>query len=404
MSAIKKLKKYQVKSKDSSHKTKTYSQQEVEQLLNELDINHAQIEAQNHALQETLDELELSRFRYADLYDYAPVGYFTLDCNGCIQEINLTAASLFGRLPEYLLGLPLINLIAKSYHKIFLNHIQKCRSINEKVVTELALNNKEGKSGMYVQLISNCVENKIGTPTNFRTIITDVSERKLLEKEISRFERLNLIGQMMASIAHEIRNPMTTVRGFLQLFREKAVQLDAREQLDLMIEELDRANSIITEFLSLAKRKNVDMQHRDLNDIIEGIYPLLKANALLADCEITLNLGNITDVVADLNEIRQVILNLVRNGLQAMPTGGILTIRTFMQNKDVILAIQDQGTGIPKEILDKLGTPFVTTKEEGTGLGLAVCYSIASRHKAQIKIETSPTGTTFYLIFSEDID
>jgi len=100
-------------------------------------------------------------------------------------------------------------------------------------------------------------------------------------------------------------------------------------------------------------------------------------------------------------EIRQLIINLVRNGLQAMSTGGNLSIRTFMTEQEIVLAIQDDGPGIAPEVLEKIGTPFYTTKENGTGLGLSVCYSIAAKHNAMIDIETSTRGTTFYVRFKK---
>jgi len=94
------------------------------------------------------------------------------------------------------------------------------------------------------------------------------------------------------------------------------------------------------------------------------------------------------------------LFNLVRNALEAMPSGGTIDIRTFTENGEVILAIQDTGNGIPKEIIEKIGTPFFTTKEQGTGLGLAICFSIATRHNAKISIESTPFGTTFLIHFS----
>jgi signal transduction histidine kinase len=97
--------------------------------------------------------------------------------------------------------------------------------------------------------------------------------------------------------------------------------------------------------------------------------------------------------------MRQMILNLVRNGLEAMPPGGNLVVKTFTDGDEVIMAVQDQGKGIEPGVLEKIGTPFFTTKENGTGLGLAVCYSIAARHNARIEIETDPEGTTFFVRF-----
>ncbi|MEN6461167.1 MAG: ATP-binding protein [Syntrophomonas sp.] len=212
-----------------------------------------------------------------------------------------------------------------------------------------------------------------------------------------RVDRLNLVGEMAASIGHEIRNPMTSVRGFLQMFEDKYIE--DKEYLNLMIEELDRANIIIGEFLSLARNRIVELKPTNLNTIIIIILPLLQANAMVQEKSITIETEDIPDILLDGKEIRQLIHNLVRNGLESMSAGGEVTIRTFMENGDVVLAIQDQGHGINSEILEKLGTPFFTTKEQGTGLGLAVCYGIAARYNAKIDIESNLTGTTFYVRF-----
>ena len=231
-------------------------------------------------------------------------------------------------------------------------------------------------------------------------LLSDITELRKMEVEMTRLDRLNVVGEMAASIGHEIRNPMTTVRGYLQLMRENKNYVQEIDYFDLMIEELDRANSIITEFLSLAKNKMVDMIPQNLNSIINKSLPLVQAKAISRDQHIKAELANhLPDLPLDNKEIRQLILNLVNNGMESMPSGGDVTIKTNIEKGDVVLAVQDQGHGIDSELLDKLGTPFFTTKEQGTGLGLAVCYRIAARHNAEIDIETSSTGTTFYVRF-----
>ncbi|MFA4885477.1 MAG: ATP-binding protein, partial [Desulfotomaculaceae bacterium] len=231
-------------------------------------------------------------------------------------------------------------------------------------------------------------------------MVTDITERKQLEKDIARLDRLSLIGEMAAGIGHEIRNPMTTVKGFLQLYCEKKDFVKYKETFDLMIEELDRANLIITEFLNLAKNKRNDPVKQSLNKIIKAIYPLIQAEAIKNDKEISLELEDLPEQLLDDKEIRQVIHNLVRNGMEAMGQKGCLTIKTFMEGDKVVLAIKDQGRGIEPEVLEKLGTPFFTTKDHGTGLGLAVCYSIAARHNAKIEVDTRPAGTTIKMRFN----
>lgn len=232
-------------------------------------------------------------------------------------------------------------------------------------------------------------------------VITDVTDRVLLEKEMSRLDRLNLIGEMAAGIAHEIRNPMTTVHGFLQVARSNRDQLPV-EIVDLMMDELTRANSIITEFLNLAKNKVSDKKNQNLNSIIKALFPLIQAEALRSSKHITINLGECPSIFIDQKEIRQLILNIALNGLDAMCPGGKLTIKTYLEEHAVVLKIKDQGSGMKPEVLDKIGTPFYTTKENGTGLGLAICYSIAERHHADIQIETGDNGTTFFIRFNNE--
>jgi two-component system, sporulation sensor kinase E len=229
-------------------------------------------------------------------------------------------------------------------------------------------------------------------------VLNDITERVHLENEMYRLDRLNLIGEMAAGIAHEIRNPMTTVQGFLQLSRNREDNLST-DFIDLMLEELNRANSIITEFLNLAKNKISVKKKQNLNAIIEALYPLIQAEAFRSNKQLKLDLGECPDISLDEKEIRQLILNIALNGLDAMTSNGNLTIKTFQDDETVVLQIKDQGQGINPEVLSKLGTPFFTTKETGTGLGLAICYSVAKRHDAQIEIETGDDGTTFSIRF-----
>ena len=231
------------------------------------------------------------------------------------------------------------------------------------------------------------------------TSMIDITEQKRIEQEMARLSDLNLIGEMAASIGHEIRNPMTSVRGFLQLFKDK--YLEDAEFLDLMIEELDRANSIISEFLGMAKNKIVHLQPEYIDQVVKNIYPMLEAEANYKEIKINLELSKPPMPIIDQNEIRQVIFNLARNGMEAMSAGGSLTIGTAVEEGDIVLYVKDEGTGVNPEIIDKIGTPFITTKEKGTGLGLAVCYSIAARHNARLDFESSSLGTTFKMRFTQ---
>ncbi|HWR05795.1 two-component system sensor histidine kinase NtrB [Sporomusa sp.] len=374
--------------------------QEAQWLKYELQDRELDLEIQCQAMQDVLGELEESRNRYADLYDFAPVGYVTFDERACIREINLTGAALLGMERSRLFGMPMAVFVDKDSCKKFFDHLRSCRLSGKKVITELRLTSQNA-AVTDAQLISMPLLHTDGHDLQYRTIIADTTERKLMEKEISRMDRLHLVGEMAAGIAHEIRNPMTTVRGYLQSFLRKKEFAQFNSQLELMISELDRANSIITEYLSLARNKPVNQSLQSLNEIIETLLPLMVSDALLKGMIIVTELADdIPDFCLDVQEMRQLLLNLSRNGFDAMLPGGKLTVGTFIEDEQVVLFIQDQGTGIPSELQQKLGTPFLTTKETGTGLGLPICYSIAHRHNAKIDVKTGESGTIFMVKFS----
>lgn len=229
----------------------------------------------------------------------------------------------------------------------------------------------------------------------------EAEKRERTEQEVAKLERLNIIGQLAAGLGHEVRNPITTIRGFLQLLQDKTDLLEYKNYFDLMIEELDRTNSIITGFLSMTKNKPTELKRQSLNKLLDNLFPLLLADAYSQDKRCVFEPGDLSDLDIDTNEITQLVLNLARNGLDAMSPNGCLTINTFMDGQDIVLSVSDEGTGIDAEHLSKLGTPFFTTKESGTGLGLPMCFSIADRHKAVIEFESSPNGTTFFVRFPQ---
>ncbi|WP_245692957.1 ATP-binding protein [Sporomusa acidovorans] len=257
------------------------------------------------------------------------------------------------------------------------------------------------KDGKVIWFEQKCVPvyDKSGNLEAVEGIIRDVTVRKELEQVVSRVECMNMVGEMAANVAHEIRNPMTTVRGYLQMLEKKQPCPACKERFAIMIEELDRANTIISEYLTLAKDKRADLKNCSLNRIVTSLFPLMQAHAAASNSHIELELTDVPELFLDENEIRQLILNLVHNGLEAMPEGGNLTIGT-LHNRDVVtLSIRDQGHGIPGDIREKLGTPFLSTKDTGTGLGIPICFRIAHRHHAVIGIDTGTNGTTFTINF-----
>lgn len=237
----------------------------------------------------------------------------------------------------------------------------------------------------------------------FLVFSEDITNSKLIEKEMLRLESLNLSGEIACSICHEIRNLITTVRGFLQMMKTKQELAGYDQQLDLMIGEIDRANTIITEFLSVAKQKKIVRKKQNLNDIVNRQLLLIKANALVSNHILKIELQEIADLCMDEAEIRQLVLNLISNAFEATPMGKVVTVKTYSDGDGIVLDIVNEGKKIEAKILEKMGTPFFTTKENGTGLGLSVCYRIAERHDANILIENEAEKTTFHVRFKTNV-
>lgn len=231
-------------------------------------------------------------------------------------------------------------------------------------------------------------------------MFSDITARKESEKQKQHYEKLKVIGEMAAGVAHEVRNPMTSIKGFLQLMAENDTLHAHKSIFDLMIDEVDRVNDIITEFLDIAKDKPEKLEYCNLNPLIEAILPLLESRALKEGKSIILKLSGVSNIKVDKNEIRQLLLNLINNSLDAMDSGNSVHIITKEENERVVLSIQDEGCGIPPELLDDIATPFITTKDQGTGLGVPICFSIANRNNAKIDYRSSPAGTTFNIRFS----
>jgi two-component system, sporulation sensor kinase E len=349
--------------------------------------------------------LEVTNRKVVNILENITDGYFALDRSWRFTYLNKASEKIFFNSRENLLGKIIWEVIPEHINQAFFELYSTAIAEQKPVYFEMQI----CPEGDWVEVHAYPTED--GLSVYFR----DITQRKRVEvalrrseersarllKEISRLERLQLIEKMAGCISHEIRNPLTTVRGFLQLLSKNVEFVRYQEYFDLMIEELDRANAIITEYLSLSNNNSVELKLLNLNQIIEKLLPLIQADALMTDKYIELELQEVPDLPLNKSEIHQLLLNLVRNGLEAMFTGGCLTIKTYTEGEDVVLAVKDQGQGIPPSVLEKIGTLFFSTKDNGTGLGLPICYSIARRHNASITIETSAKGTIFLVKFKQ---
>lgn len=347
-----------------------------------------------------LESLRHSEEHFRSVVQSATDAIITTDSAGTILFWNDAATTVFGYSGDEAVGSPLTLIMPEEFQRQLVDGVGRSKgkaklSLSGEPLEKVGLR-KDGLE-VPVEVSVSCWESN--GDVYLTEIVRDISGRKKMEIEMARLDRLNLVGQMAAVIGHEIRNPMTSVRGFLQILAGKSECDSYRGYFDLMIEELDRANTIIAEFLSLARNKTPETRMYSINRVVEALSPLLTADALNSKKDIAFELGEVPEISLDEKEIRQLILNFARNGLEAMTCGGKLTIKTFLEGSEVVLAVQDQGEGISDEIMEHIGVPFFTTKENGTGLGLATCYSIARRHNAGIQVETCSSGTAFMVRF-----
>jgi signal transduction histidine kinase len=222
-----------------------------------------------------------------------------------------------------------------------------------------------------------------------------------LEQQVQRSDRLAMIGQIAAGTAHEIRNPLTSIKGFLQMmhttFQEK--QMDKEQEFtQIMLTEINRINELVNEFLLLSKPKNITYDEVDVTAVLREILPIINNEALLYNVTIQYeSVEPLPKVVADRELLKQVYLNICKNGIEAMVDGGNLTIteRVDEEEKKIHIDFHDTGPGIPVFVIDKIFDPFFTTKPNGTGLGLSVCQRIIHDMGGTVRVSCKGFGTTF---------
>ena len=224
--------------------------------------------------------------------------------------------------------------------------------------------------------------------------LQDVTERKQAEEMIRKTELLSVVGQMAAGVAHEIRNPLTSLKGFVQLLK---TQGGKPEYFSIMLSELNRIEFIISEFLVLAKPQVVVHRQCEIKPLLEHIITLGKTHAIMHNVQIVTRYApDLPAINCEENQVKQVFLTLLKNAIESMPGGGTVTVSVGREEGMLMISFTDEGCGIPEDRIAKLGEPFYTTKASGTGLGLMVSFKIISHHGGTITVKSKlDEGTTF---------
>lgn len=229
------------------------------------------------------------------------------------------------------------------------------------------------------------------------------ADNERLLKNLRFSDRLAILGRMAAAMAHELRNPLGSIRGFIQLFKKNSIKEHDQQMCryaDTVIGEIDRLNSVITSMLNFSRPVEPQLEETELHPFFSNVLRLIKQDATAKGIALISHVPDDLPVVSlDRNLFTQALLNLLINALEAMPGGGELTIEAHKKNSDTIsIRIVDSGKGIPKEIQKQIFEPFFTTKPSGTGLGLATVEKVVTEHGGSIRVESIENeGSTFYI-------
>ncbi|CAI6079961.1 Adaptive-response sensory-kinase SasA [Paenibacillus sp. JJ-100] len=229
-----------------------------------------------------------------------------------------------------------------------------------------------------------------------------IRKQELYMEQVQQSERLKMVSHLTAAVAHEIRNPVTVVRGFLQLYQENSnFNTSDRSKFALMIDELNTVEQVTSQFLSMAKpSREMVVEKVDVNEVLEGVASLLGSYAMLSNKHIDIQVREGCIILINPVEFKQVIINLIKNALEASDTGETVHVTARVVRDTVEIKIVDQGCGMAEEEIKALGTPFYSLKTNGTGLGLMICFNIVEKVGGTIKYQSKKgEGTTVILAF-----
>jgi two-component system sensor histidine kinase PilS (NtrC family) len=337
-----------------------------------------------------LDILDLELFN-REVIDSLPSGLFTTDISGRVLLFNPAAERITGMQKELVIGRKIDSVLP-----FFRFPFSEGRT-EETIVVEGALK----IIGLNISILKSIDESAKG----YIVVFQDLTQFKRLETEIKQKEKWAAIGELSSNIAHEIRNPLASLRGSIEILKENKVPVNYKERLmDIALNEMDRLNRIITDFLTYSRPTPPDMKKIDLHELLNETIDLIEnVHQDKSNFSLKKNYTGSVEIRADSQKMRQVFWNLGVNALEAMPNGGQLTVSTIKTNGSVKIVFTDSGIGIDKENLEKIFYPFFTTKERGTGLGLAIAYRIIDEHGGRITVQSnSGNGTTFEVILPRE--
>ncbi|MBU1744276.1 MAG: PAS domain-containing protein [Proteobacteria bacterium] len=322
-----------------------------------------------------------------------PIGLIATDAGGRLSAFNQTAEAILKRTAAEVLGKPAEEILPGSCRELFRTLAAERRLIEREIDCAV----EEGRT-IPLDIIATTLCEENGAFVGHILIFRDMTEIRRLEEEVARSRRLASLGNLAAGVAHEIRNPLSSIKGFATWFRERyRDNPEERETADVMIREVDRLNRVITQLLEFARPLTMHRVPTPLHALIRHALKMVEGEAQAKRITVETDISpEVNEIPLDADRMTQVLLNLFQNAITAMEAGGVLRISLDRRDeKGIRITVADTGIGIPKEALSRVFDPYFTTRPSGTGLGLAIVHKIVEAHGGEIRLESEPgRGTT----------
>jgi PAS domain S-box-containing protein len=378
----------------------------LEKLLSskeELETHKIELEMQNRSLRESQELLEESRSRYTELYDFAPIAYFTFDLNGRVRDLNLTAAKLLGRTRLGLIGKPFRSLVELKSEIAFFEHLRK--SVRSDVVTMGELEFKTSKTSYVMQVTSAPFVLEDGSKIGCRSAFSDITARIQAEQRLRHAVQTR--ENFLAVVSHDLRNPLTSILLNSEMLLRSVPLQERRTMGRKSLENIHRSSKRMERMLSdLLDLSSMEAGHlslqRGMHDVGKLIRTVREIQEVIANEKgIRLEISETEPLEAyvDRDRALQVLMNLVGNAMKFTPRGGAISIHARRQGENVLIQVTDTGRGIDPDQIEHVFLPYWTAgggKKRGTGLGLAIARGIVAGHGGEIWVESrTGVGSTF---------
>ena len=383
---------------DSLSTADAFSEEDEQTLL--LFASQASIAIQNARL---FEEIRTAEAKYRDLFDNANDFIFTLDANFRISSANKVVQKSTGYPFNEIIGMHFSRFVPPEQTTNLFKLLKARLASKEAPATfEMSVTGK-GRPEKLLEVTMR-VQRVGRRPIGIHCIARDITKRRELEQQLRQTEKLSTIGKLVAGVAHELNNPLTSIIGYASLLQESNLPPDYLDDLQIIFRQAERARLIVRDLLTFARKINLETEPVDINEVIQTSLALMKPQLQSHNIQVTVSLDfGLPQTIADPHQLEQVFVNLITNAVQAMltvPQLGQLTLETKKSSNNVLISLTDNGPGIPEDIINRVFDPFFSTKNvgDGTGLGLSICFGIISEHNGRIWIENSTAnGATVFI-------